>query len=789
MNEKEAQVSRLKEWAQFIISEGHVLKRYPHLLFQQAFNQAGKTTPSHDARSRMEAKAHPWIEWRNKPAAKQPWRLTLEGHQAEVHCCAYSPDGKRILSGSDDKTVRVWEADTGQEILALQAGDAVSRCGWSTDGKRIFAAAGRATYAGGGRAERTILIWDAETGIALARHPGFHVFAFLSRPGLDLSLAAAGANFQSFGIWEIGPSIPVAILPEPGIDVSCAAISPDARWVALISPGKGHGAARSEPQIRFWETSTGKLSGDLIPDPKSLAACQFSPDSEQLAVAGRFSDSGTGIVMLSVNKQTEIVRLTGSLDRSWGDIRSLRFSHDGKRLAATAFGGIKIWDVVTGREVQTLRGHAFRVNDSDFSPDDSHLVSASGDETLIIWPLAAEKPGDELMESSESSKLVCVVSPGGDRIAVISGSPNLFSIQDVDSKPEQAPSIFRDKRYFCVAFSPDGSRVVAGSEDHRLTVWNVANGKELMSMHGHTIPVTACAFSKDGRGILSGSCWPEPLILWDGEKGSEIRKFKGASAKVTSCVISPDDALVAASFWYGPPNIKIWDMASGKEILFLSGHDSDVHSCSFSPDGNRFVSGSNGEIKIWNVRTGGEIARYNIVEDSGGISAVDPIFSWDGRFILLANSQNIRILCLATGDEVGRFVFSLYVGWISLGVIPEIFAPARRYLLRLALHHLDLGPAITTLTHIYQYEKREWTRRPVARCAWCGRFFSPSEKIIDNVQSIARAAAPGLCCPKILDLPVDAWDEPRLKSTCVICQGPIKYNPFIINGRTLPWEN
>jgi WD40 repeat protein/serine/threonine protein kinase len=565
-------------------------------------------------------------------------RQTLVGHTGEVLSAEFSPDGKRIVTGSKDRTAKVWDAATGQEILALK-GHALwlTSVAFSPDSKRAVTGAGE-----WGRPDKTpgeAKVWDAATGqelLALQGHADCVWTVGFSPDGQHIVTASEDRTAK---VWDAATGQEILTLRGFSAGVRSAAFSPDGRRIVTGS---------QEETARVWDAATGKELLALK-HPNVVTSVAFSPDGQRIVTGcedktAKVWDGRTGEVIL-VLKHPQVV---------WG----VAFSPDGKRIVTGSWDQTaKVWDAATGQEVFTLKGHAGNLRSVAFSPDGKRIVTGCGDGTARVWD--AEK-GQEVptLEGHMDFVSSIAISPDGKRIVTGSGDGtarvwDAAKCQEILTLGGPASREWKVAAVWGVAFSPDGQRIVTGSQDQTARVWDAATGQELLVLK-HTNVVSSVAFSPDGQRIVTGvGEWGRPnkkpggeAKVWDTATGQELLVLKHPD-DVSSVAFSPDGKRIATGCL--DRTARMWDAATGQELLVLE-HSNLVSSVAFSPDGKRVVTGGfDRTAKVWDAATGLEL--LVLKGHTGCVRSV--AFSPDGtRIVTGSDDWTAKVWEAATGQEV-----------------------------------------------------------------------------------------------------------------------------------------
>lgn len=567
----------------------------------------------------------------------------LAGHGDWVWSASFSPDGARIISGSKDKTARVWDQKSGNLLFSLENGHS------STIRAAAFSPDGALAATGGD--DKKVVLWDAVTGklvATLGEHKAVvNALAFSSKAGL----LASASDDGTAALWDVKGRKFVKALEAKKTQINGIAFSPD---------GKRLAGACGDNLVRVWSTEDGKEISSLRSHEDQVNKIAFSHDGSRLVSAG----ADGKVIVWDAGRASALTILV----ESSGSIHQAVFSPDDKRVAvACANGDLKLWSAESGALLRTLREHKGDIFDVAYSPDGQTLMTAGMDGKVRLWDAPFGRPLVKL-QGHRSGVLDLAYSHDGQWIAS-AGADNTARLWKATSgEPLFVPSFVLGGHkgpVQRVLFSRDDQQVVTAEEDAEgkdaaARIWDTTNGKPIASLSGHKGQVSAIALSSDGATIATADN-EGALKLWTKE-GAPLRSLVGHKARVRAIAFSPRGGLLASGDKAG--RVMLWSIDGG-EPKALEGHTADVRSIAFSPDGSKLVTASNDQtLRLWDVRTGALVKTldghsYNVLaamfsNDGSKIASA----SWDGRAGLWSASEGKSLQWLGHADPLMTAAFS-----------------------------------------------------------------------------------------------------------------------------------
>jgi WD40 repeat protein len=574
---------------------------------------------------------------------------TLSGHTGPVNDAAFSPDGTRVVTASQDNTARVWDSSSGNLLATLTGHTAeVRKASFSSDGAHVVTAAD----------DYTARVWDAQSGALQATLSGHTGTVYDAKFSPDGKLIVTASDDHSARVWDAATGRSLATLTGHTGLVYEAAFSPDGTHVVTAS---------ADNTARIWDAHTGHLVTTLTGHTGAVYDAAFSPDGTRVITASAddtarqwesdngnllttlaghsaevreasFSPDGRRIVTASQDKTARVwdattgnmlANLTGHTDV----VLAAAFSPDSTRIVTAGQDGTaRAWDADTGHALATLTGHTLIVQDAQFSPDGKHIVTASEDKTARVWDSTTGQ-----MQATLSGHTIWVFeaafSPDGTRVVTASGD---HTAREWDAATGRLLATLsgHTEALYDAEFSPDGKLIVTASQDKTARVWDADSGRLLSTLSGHTAAVLWATFSPDSKSIVTAS-GDDTARVWDADSGQSLRTLTGHTGGISRAVFSPNGKLVVTASY--DHTARVWDASTGTQLQTLTGHASSINDAEFSRDSKRIVTASSDHTaRVWDASTGALIATL-----SGHTSLVTAAsFSPDGTRIVTASQDD-----------------------------------------------------------------------------------------------------------------------------------------------------
>src|SRR5215203_64554 len=637
----------------FFSRQGAQLTGHKGRVISAAFSPDGNriVTASEDKTARV---------W--SPGEDGDWHsVALEGHQGWVTSAAFSPDCAHIVTASLDNAARVWSQGQkgdwhsrpleGHQALVLSAS-------FSPDGARIVTAS----------LDKTARVWSrGEDGvwnsIALEGHQGIVYSAAFSPRDARIVTASEDKTARVWSQGEDGTWHSVALEGHKNVVVS-ASFSPDGARIVTASWDK---------TARVWSRGVdGTWYSVALEGHQALVlSASFSPDGAHIVTASR--DKTARVWKRGLYGTWYSVALKGHQDV----VVSAAFSPDGARVVTTSWdktarvwsrgedvaghsvaGGPAKWFSLLswispekGQETEALDGHQGFVYSAVFSPDGAQIVTAASDRTARVWSrdeegawhnVALEGHQDAVYSSVFSPDGVRIVTASRDKTARVWSRGEEGAWHSVNLEGHQGPVT-------SAVFSPDGVHIVTASRDKTARVWS--RGKDglwnSIALEGHQDAVTSATFSPDGARIVTSS-WDRTARVWSrGEDGAWRNvALEGHQGVVNSAAFSSDGARIVTTS--EDRTVRVW--SEGEDGTWtstvLEGHQNGVNSAVFSPDSMRIVTASSDDtVRVWSEGEDGTWTSVALEDHQDAVTSAvfSAAFSPDGARIVTTSNGTARV--------------------------------------------------------------------------------------------------------------------------------------------------
>lgn len=563
--------------------------------------------------------------------AQQPKLMLPVGHTKAIVQATFSPDGKTVATGSQDKTVKIWNVSTGKLLANLKGhrGE-IKSLFFNAQGDRILTTA---------ILDSVAKLWDAKTGLLikdLSTGSSYLEFGFFSPDGKRIMLSTSGGVPVLFDAID---GLPASILKKASRYIESAAFSPDSK--NLVTAGSGR-----NPEI--FDTETGELLLSLKGHAGYLELVKYTPDGNLI-----ISSSGDNTIKVW-DAKTGVMRydLVGHLSAAI----SLNVSPDGKKLASYALSdqSAKLWNLETGILIAELGGNYLGLNSVSFSQD-SKTVLTTGAETKI-W----DANTGILKGSGTSYSNLAKFNSHANQYIINWNESGESTVQIKDGTTGKHLATLEKAETLKFAFySDDGKKLVGnGSHSNIASVWDTRTGKLISELQGFTEHVDYAYISPTSNYIITEAY--QKVAFWNIENNLLSPLLKPINEDVELMKYSPDGRFMVqqkkstrkVSLWNTENMECINPDLKTREMQSISANDAG--SFVFSDDSKKlFLLNESWESYIMDAKTGIMLKRipHEHVWFSMVNSSATRFIGYSGKDVVINNIE--------TGKEVNHFKLDL----------------------------------------------------------------------------------------------------------------------------------
>lgn len=553
---------------------------------------------------------------------------TFSGHTDTIINVAFSPDSRQVATGSFDKSVRIWETETGKQIHELRGTEfRVRSLAWSPDGQ----------YVAAGTGDWTIWMWNASTGALVRQFDKIHgdfIIGIAFSP--DSKTIVTGSGDNTAKLWDVETGEVLRTLGIAGNAdtrnghtnfIKSVQFSPDGKYVLTGSLDR---------TARLWESATGNQIVQFNGHTDEVYSAVFSSNGAQVLTASADRTARLWTYKIDSSQGEEIDRFANHTRA----VQAATFAPDSVHIATVSDDRtIRLWNVNAQRSTQSFTGHTGAIIAVAYSPDGKFFFTGSTDKTGILWDVATDKQIYTFTRHRETSGAIVSAAFSPDGKFILTGGDDKIGWL-LNATTGNAIQSFTDFDDWVgqVGFSRDGKQLIFACKDGTVQVYDAQTYKLIIKLDVGSkaekrYGVYGVVFTPDGKRAITGD-ENGGVIEWDLTTGQQVGQFVGHTGSLYRIAISPDGKSLLTSAADG--TVRAWDLATREQRFLLEGHAGGA-PIAYSPDGQLILTGGyQGAAALWQASDGRSVRP--IYGNLGGVAAVT--FSPDSRFVLTGSNDS-----------------------------------------------------------------------------------------------------------------------------------------------------
>ena len=546
-------------------------------------------------------------------------------HDLDARLCpstAMSPDGRHVAA-CFDRQVMVFEVESGQAVHVLDGHDEEVRCvAYHPDGNRLVSGGGDAVGtedAGSGE----LFVWDLITGARLATVQNLPTAIVSLAFNTDGDLLAAGDRRGFISLWD----------PSNWVQSKTWRAGSDNSPISGLSFSlDGKRVVSSGWNLRVWDVATTKQMGALTSRGGQVRDAEVHPDGRHV-VGGL--ESGT-VCMWDLTSQELVRQWQGHSSR----ITSISIGPQGNRVVSAEIGtGVKVWNLSTNPERQVLSVQPKYISQIEFSPDSQWMACAEGTSrrpdrrgVVQLWNVASNARGP-VLAGHQCGVFGVSFNPVDGRTLATASADGSVLLWDLEYGTLIDEFVRQESPFFGIDYHPDGKRLATCDDDGCIKVWNCQTRAVEMEFAVTGQPARNVRFSPCGRQLAVSH--KRRLIVWELQGGDIVLDEPMKSCQ--SLAFGSNSQTIAST---DGRELSMWELRSSEEQFHLSAHNRYCKSVAVSPDGRSVATGGlDNTLKLWSTETGEQLL---VLSNVGALTAI--AFSPDGSRLAASGEGHQVIL-------------------------------------------------------------------------------------------------------------------------------------------------
>jgi eukaryotic-like serine/threonine-protein kinase len=581
--------------------------------------------------------------------SRQVLRTLTSEPRSGTRRAVFTPDGRRIVSGSEDGSIRVWDAGSGELRREIRQGaPGLLDLAITDNGEK-------AVTAGGGRVQ----MWSLATGQPVADLSSLASNVLTVAASRSGTLVVAGSDDGTLTALDVARRTRLWRLQAQDGQVNSVAIDPQDR---IVASGGADGI------LHLWSADSGALKRTINTENGRVRNLAFTGDGTALAAAGLW------------RARVWDLKDPSSPARNYGGSEGVTDVHlraDGRTLATCngSSGQVRFWDLAADARADHWAGHRGTVTGLAVGADTRSIVTSANDGTISAWQPGQTTPGVSFRAAasvtgvalSHNERWIASVGPAGtaavwdrrdgrrvahlpgisgaravtfadaDRRLIVGEADGTLVTMDWSDDGAGAPRRTSPQGSEILALATHGPRVFVAHRDRSISVRDSQAGREVRALKSSSAPF-ALALTPDGRTLGVGT-WLGNVELWNVENGSKLMDLKGPTAVVLGLDFSPDGSQLALSSRDG--STRLWDVASGQWLATVASRRAGAERVRFLGDGWRLAIGyEDGEVEIRDLRhffrhvAGHAEYQLRLLRAAGeSLPRADEVLAWSRRIL------------------------------------------------------------------------------------------------------------------------------------------------------------